>query len=114
MSWPAQRSDGWDGDADAIPEGTHLRLDPTINVDALPLHPLARMVAKAGQKYGFIVTDKSGAVAVVAESGAPYEAWRGVNPWTALIRGTPMYNVMRNFPWQSLQVLPKDYGKPVA
>jgi hypothetical protein len=114
VSWPAQRSDGWDGDPDAIPEGTRLRLDPRTDVDALPLHPLARMVAKAAQKYGFIVTDKSGAVAVVAESGAPYETWRGVNPWNALLRGTPMYDVMRNFPWRSLQVLPRDYGKPVG
>jgi hypothetical protein len=112
VSWPAQRSDGWDGDPGAIPEGTHLRLDPAIKVDALPLHPLAKMVAKAAQKYGFIVTDKAGAVSVATESGAAVKATTGVNPWDRILRGTPNYLVMRDFPWNRLQALPQDYGKP--
>src|SRR5205085_885912 len=31
-SWPAQRTDGWIDDADAISEGQRFRLDPTLNV----------------------------------------------------------------------------------
>ena len=45
--------------------GTRFRLDPSVNVDKLQLHPVAKMVARAAQTYGFIVTDQSGAVAVV-------------------------------------------------
>jgi len=111
FSWPAQRSDGSDKAASAIPEGTRLRLDPSVDVDKLKLTPVAKMVAKSAQKYGFIVTDKSGAVSVQAESGAGAESATGADPWRALLGGTPSYLVFKNFPWDKMQVLPKDYGK---
>ena len=112
FSWPAQRSDGSDTGPDAVPEGTRFRLDPRLDVDRLPLHPIARMVAKAAQRYGFIVTDRSGAVAVVTESGVASRAVTGADPWAPLLAGTPDYLVMKGFPWQHLQALPKDYGRP--
>jgi hypothetical protein len=112
VSWPAQRSDGYDTSPHAIPEGTRLRLDPSLNVDALPLHPLAKMIAKAAQTYGFIVTDKSGAVAVVTENGAAVKAATGVNPWERILGKTPSWAVMKGFPWNRVQALPKDFGKP--
>ena len=112
LSWPALRSDGFSSDPDALPEGTRLRLDPSIDVDALHLGPIAAMIAKAAQKYGFIVSDRSDGVAVTAESGAPVEQDTGVNPWQQLLDGTPTYDVMADFPWSRLQVLPQSYGKP--
>ncbi|GAB3464666.1 NPCBM/NEW2 domain-containing protein [Kineococcus endophyticus] len=114
FSYPAQRSDGYDTSAARVPEGTRLRLDPSIDVDSLALHPVAKMIAKAAQKYGFIVTDKAGCTAVVAESPAAAIAATGVDPWKALLGSTPSYSVMKNFPWDKLQALPKDYGKPSA
>ncbi|MEZ0166643.1 DUF4124 domain-containing protein [Kineococcus sp. LSe6-4] len=114
FSWPAQRSDGIDTAADAIPEGLRFRLDPTVNVDALKLTPIARAIAKAAQKYGFIVTDRAGAVAVVAESPSAVKADTGVNPWTTLMKGKPSYAIMKNFPWDRLQALPMDYGVPAG
>jgi hypothetical protein len=83
-----------------------------VNVDALPLHPLAKMIAKAAQTYGFIVTDKSGAVAVVTENGAAVKAKTGVDPWKRILGKTPSWLLMKGFPWDRLQALPKDYGKP--
>jgi hypothetical protein len=114
VSYPAQRSDGWNPEKvpRRIPEGTRLRLDPGVDVDALNLHPLAKLIAKAAQKYGFIVTDRSGAVAVLGESGAPEQARTGTDPWQALLKGTPGYAMMRNFPWHKLQALPHNHGKP--
>jgi len=112
--WPAQRSDGYDKSAGAVPEGTRLRLDPSVNVDKLQLTPLAKMVARAAQKYGFVVTDKAGAVAVTAESPAAVIAATGSDPWKPLMRGVPDYRVMENFPWSKLQVLPGGYGKPAG
>ncbi|WP_432507746.1 DUF4124 domain-containing protein, partial [Kineococcus arenarius] len=112
FSWPAQRSDGTNTSPDAIPEGTRLRLDPSVDVDALKLTPLATMIAKAAQKYGFIVVDRAGAVAVSTESSAAVKATTGVDPWPALMQGKPSYTIMQNFPWDKLQALPKDYGKP--
>ncbi|NAZ74003.1 hypothetical protein GTQ99_00970 [Kineococcus sp. T13] len=113
FSYPAQRSDGYDTSANRVPEGTRLRLDPSIDVDALKMHPIAKMVAKAAQKYGFIVTDKAGCTAVVAESPAAAIAATGVDPWKALLGSTPSYSVMKGFPWGKLQALPRDHGKPV-
>lgn len=111
VSWPAQRSDGSDTDARAIPEGTRLRLDPSVDVNSLGLSPMAAMVAKAAQTYGFIVTDTAGAVAVTTESGAPEQAATGTDPWQAILGGTPDYAVMAHFPWDKLQSLPQNYGK---
>jgi hypothetical protein len=70
------------------------------------------MIARAAQQYGFIVVDKAGAVAVIAESGAPEQAATGQDPWAPLMGGTPDYQVMTDFPWESLQALPMDYGRP--
>ncbi|MEB0161112.1 hypothetical protein, partial [Pseudomonas sp. AH2 (2023)] len=71
FSYPAQRSDGSlrPGTPNAIAEGQRFRLDPSLDVDSLKLTPLGKMVAKAAQKYGFIVVDKGGAVGVGVESG---------------------------------------------
>jgi hypothetical protein len=109
--WPAQRTDGTDARPNAVPEGTRFRLDPALDVASLQLHPLAAMVARAAQQYGLVVTDRSGAVSVAVESGAATQAVTGVDPWAALMAGTPEYLVMRNFPWNRLQALPQDYGR---
>lgn len=115
FSWPAQRSDGSDPDGtNTIPEGTRFRLDPDVDVDALGLHPVAAMIARAAQEYGFIVNDRGGAVAVVAEGGPSAQAATGEDPWPELLGTTPPYAVMADFPWDRLQALPFDYGKPAG
>lgn len=111
FSWPANRSDGQVDDPDVVMEGQRLRLDPTLDLSRYDLTPVGRMVAKAAQKYGFVVSDRAGAVAVVTESGTPTKQVTGTDPWPQLLGG-PSYSVMKNFPWDKLQVLPKDYGKP--
>lgn len=113
FSYPAQRSDGGEapGTPNAIPEGIRFRLDPSLDTTNLKLTPLGHAIARAAQKYGFIVTDKSGAVAVQAESGVRMAA-NGSNPWDAVLGTTRSYEVMRNFPWNRMQALPFDYGKP--
>lgn len=114
FSYPAQRSDGQSTAPNAIPEGMRFRLDPSVNVDALKLTPIAKMVAKAAQKYGFIITDKGGAVAITAESPSAVQADTGVNPWTTLMAGKKSYEIFAGFPWDKMQALPMDYGKPVS
>jgi len=114
FSYPAQRSDGQSTAANAIPEGMRFRLDPSVNVDALKLTPIAKMVAKAAQKYGFIITDKGGAVAITAESPSAVKADTGVNPWVTLMGNKKSYEIFTGFPWDKMQALPMDYGKPVS
>lgn len=59
VSWPANRSDGWNptNEPNHIPEGMRFRLDPSVNVDALKMHPVGKAIAKAAQKYGFVIWD---------------------------------------------------------
>lgn len=111
VSWPAQRSDGSDKSEHAVPEGTRLRLDPSLDVGSLDLSPIAEMIARAAQRYGFIVVDKAGAVAVTAQTGQ-VSTRGGADVWNDLLGGDPAYAVMKGFPWDRLQALPKDYGKP--
>lgn len=114
ISWPAQRSDGYNpGNApNRIPEGLRFRLDPTVNVDALPLHPVGKIIAKAAQKYGFVVWDHSGMIAMRMQNPLSYTTQGQPDPYPALFNGTPTYSLLNGMPWNRLQFLPKDYGKP--
>ena len=113
-SWPAHRSDGWNPKKlpNRIPEGLRFRLDPAIDVDALGLHPVATIIAKAAQKYGFVVWDKAGAISIRAQNPNSYPD--GVDPYPALFKGKRSSAVLDGFPWDRLQFLPLDYGKPVG
>lgn len=111
-SWPAQRSDGADRSENAIPEGARFRLPAEVDVEALNLSPVAEMIARAAQKYGFIVVDKGGSVAVKAESAAMRQALGQSNPWPDLLDGRSTTKALKGFPWEELEALPRDYGKP--
>lgn len=111
VSWPAQRSDGSSGSQSSIPEGTRFRLDPSIDVASLHLSPIATMIARAAQQYGFIVSDKSGAVSVIAQDGTAAVTKGTGNPWTKLLGGTPSYRILDGFPWSSLQVVQPNFVK---
>jgi hypothetical protein len=113
FSWPANRSDGFNPKKlpNRIPEGIRFRLDPSVNVDALPMSKAGKTIAKAAQKYGFIVWDKSGAIAIRAQNTVSYTALGQPNPYPELFEGKPNYAVLNGFPWDKLQFLPLDYGK---
>lgn len=112
MSWPANRSDGTSNDQNAIPEGTRLRLDPSLDVDSLHISSVAKTIAKAAQTYGFIVRDNTGGpIVVYGEDAEPYLDAGKPNPYKGL-DPMPEYDWLANFPWDRLQVMPKDCGKP--
>lgn len=113
-SWPANRSDGYNPkkSPNRIPEGIRFRLDPSVDVDALPMSKAGKIIAKAAQKYGFIVWDKSGAIAIRAQNTVSYTATGQRNPYPELFENKPNYAVLNGFPWDRLQFLPMDYGKP--
>lgn len=114
LSWPANRSDGLNplGVPNRIPQGLRFRLDPTIQVDSLPMTAAGKTIAKAAQKYGFVVWDKAGAISLRAQNPKTYTAMGQVNPYPPLFWGKPSYAVLDGFPWDKLQFLPMDYGKP--
>lgn len=114
VSWPAMRSDGWNPkkEPNRIPEGLRFRLDPSVNIDALKMHPVGKIIARAAQKYGFIVWDKAGAITLRAQNPKSYTTVGLPDPYPTLFNGTPSYAVLNGFPWDRLQFLPMDYGKP--
>jgi hypothetical protein len=73
---------------------------------------VARTIARAAQKYGFVVWDKAGAISLRVQNPKSYTALGQADPYAALFNGTPNYALLDGFPWDRLQFLPKDYGKP--
>lgn len=114
FSWPANRSDGYNPNhaANRIPEGLRFRLDPNVNVGALNIHPVAKIIAKAAQKYGFVVWDKAGAISLRVQNPKSYTQLGKPDPYTALFNGTAQYAILNGFPWDRLQFLPMNYGRP--
>jgi hypothetical protein len=113
-SWPAHRSDGHNPQhkANRIPEGLRMRLDPELDLERLKLHPVAKTIARAAQKYGFVVWDKAGAISLRLENPKSSTARGAPDPYPALFKGTGASSILDGFPWDRLQFLPQDYGKP--
>jgi hypothetical protein len=90
--WPAQR---WDGaSVDVLRQGSRLRL-PANWVVNTSHHIFTQMLEVAARDYGFVFTDTSAGVAVRMEPGD----W---TPWMSVFNPS---QVMRDFPWGSLQLL---------
>jgi hypothetical protein len=105
FSWPAQRTDGTSADPNAIPEGARFRIDPTLDLDALDMPPVTRMMAKAAQRYGMIVRDQtSHAIGFFAEDPSP----TGADPYASLFGGLYPTDLLASFPWSHLQLLKMD------
>jgi hypothetical protein len=103
--WPAQRNDGSSTASNCIPEGTRLRLDPSVDLSTLSLSPLALMVARAAQKYGMILHDGDAfRPAIQLDDPTQYAS----NPYTGLtglFGGLLASQVLANFPWSYMQVI---------
>jgi hypothetical protein len=105
FTWPAQRTDGTGTDPASIPEGARFRLDPTLDIAALGLPPMTRMMAEAVQRYGMIVRDQTSyALAFYAEDPTP----SGSNPYPALFGNQYPIDLLASFPWEHLQLLKMD------
>ena len=79
---PATQSDGRSRRPDALPEGARLQLDPALDLDELELEPYERTIARALQRYGMLLGDTGGAVAVFAAHPQGYgeDAYAGLLP----------------------------------
>jgi len=125
VSWPATRTDGYSTNPLAVPEGLRFRLPASLDLNQYNLSPVAKTIAVAAQKYGFVVNDSCHEPCISIRLGDPtaYTAAGLPNPYTTgpgvggigttgLFDGAPPYLVMKNFPWDQLQALPFNYGSP--
>jgi hypothetical protein len=103
VTWPAQRGDGRTSGPNAIPEGTQFRIDPSLDLTKLRLSPLALTMARAAQRYGIVVRDSADCVTFYAEDPTTTSS----NPYPQMYGGPGKYpaDALRNFPWDSLQVV---------
>jgi hypothetical protein len=104
FSWPAQRTDGQNSSQSAIPEGTRFRLDPNLNLNALPMSRATRIIAEAAQRYGIVVRDTGGAITFYAEDPTPLGSDPYVGP-TGFFDGAYPSQMLADFPWSQLQAL---------
>ena len=102
---PAVKTDGQSNRPDCIPEGARLRLDPSVNLAALPLTPIERAVGRALQDYGAFVVDQGGAALSVSFELDPRANSSTVG---ATYQGAGLqwdYDSMSGLPYSRLQVL---------
>jgi hypothetical protein len=101
---PAQRTDGSSSESLSLPEGAHLRLDPTLNLAAMHLPRLTLMLSEAAQRYGIIVRDVAGDVTFYGQDPTP----TGTSPYYGAhgyFEGQSPQQLLAAFPWNHLQLL---------
>jgi hypothetical protein len=101
---PAQRDDGNSPSPLSLPEGAHLRLDPSLDLASLHLPRLTLMMAEAAQRYGIVVRDRAANVAFYGQDPIP----TGTEPYTGIhgyFEGKSPAQLLESFPWSHLQLL---------
>jgi hypothetical protein len=107
---PAHRSDGGDTEPLSLPEGAHLRLDPSLDLASLHLPKLTLMLAEAAQRYGIVVRDQAANVALYGQDPTP----TGTNPYAGAggyFEGKSPSKLLESFPWSHLQLLKMELHK---
>lgn len=105
--WPADRTDGTSTASDAIPEGTRLRLKPSLDLASLHLSAPALEIATAIQRYGIIVGDTAGAVALSAQDPTPLIDEGKPNPYGTLLPNPD--TALEAIPWGDLEAVSSSY-----
>ncbi|HEX4838348.1 MAG TPA: hypothetical protein VFV03_07495, partial [Solirubrobacteraceae bacterium] len=101
---PAQRDDGKSSSQSSLPEGAHLRLDPSLDLSTLRLPWFTLLIAQAAQRYGIYVRDGATNVHFYAQDPIP----TGTEPYsgpTGYFEGQYPYKLLASFPWNRLQLL---------
>jgi hypothetical protein len=101
---PAEHTDGTSTSPLALPEGAHLRLDPTLDLASLHLPRITLMLAEAAQRYGIVVRDVASHVTLYGQDPTP----TATNPYLGsggYFEGKTTARLLASFPWSHLQVL---------
>jgi hypothetical protein len=104
---PARRDDGESADPLALPEGARLRLPASLDLNALHLPKLTLEIARAAQRYGIVVRDRSYAIAFFAQDPVP----TGAEPYagaSGYFEGRYPNQLLASFPWTQLETLKLD------
>ncbi len=102
---PIHREDGTSSHPNALPEGAHLRLPASLDVEALNVPEATKVIARAAQRYGMILRDKSGSVSLYGEDPRPSGRY---DVYESFFGGLQPDEILEQFPWDQLQVLEMD------
>lgn len=99
IACPATHTDGASRNANAIPEGALIQLDPAFNVSAQSWPAWEKTIATALQTYGAYVVDTGGALALyaVSDMNTSNTTWASV--------GMTKLPSLSNLPWSSFRVI---------
>jgi len=104
--WPALGDNGVSWDPNAIPMGTRLQLDPSIDVEKLPLSRGGKIIARALQVYGAWVGDSGSMAALDAREYVKLDKWGyptiDSSPWKGLLTYRDLY---KGFPIDKMRVV---------
>lgn len=106
---PATASNGDTDDVPAMPMGTRLRLDPTVDVDALGLTPEQRTIAVALQQYGMVLGDTAGGLTLFAAAPQSFETFPYPTSWSS-----DVWADVGRIPFDRMQVLAGPAQTPAA
>jgi hypothetical protein len=107
-TWPATRSDGDSFDWYDVPEGARFRLPANLDLTKLGLTRTGLIIARAVQKYGLVINDRSTTVHFDAQDPVNL----GGDPYPALFGGLSPSSALYNFPWSSLRALASQPNQP--
>ncbi len=103
--WPAFGADGYSSDPNALSEGMRLQLDPSVNIDSLPLMAGGKIIARALQTYGAWLGDTGGSTAIYCQEFLYKDANGNTrldkSRWSGLLDGSDL----NGFPTDKLQVV---------
>jgi hypothetical protein len=118
VSYPATRMNAWcdstgiagaiGGVQNCLYVGQRLRLPADFDTSSIA-NPFTRAVAEAAKNYGFIVHDTAGCICIQSESGLSATSRGAANPWDAIYGAGGNKGAFDAFPWESMQVIAKDY-----
>jgi hypothetical protein len=99
IACPATNTDGASSNANAIPEGAQIQLDPSFNVAAQSWAPWQQTIAVALQQYGAFVNDTGGSMALYAVN----DINQGNVTWSSV--GMTKSPSLSWIPWGQMRVL---------
>lgn len=101
---PATKTDGQSTRADCLPEGTHVQLDPTLDLTTLTLRPAELTIARALQTHGAYIIDKGSAPLSISFELDPTATptTTGTTYTNAGLRWD--YDNLTGIPWNGLRV----------
>jgi hypothetical protein len=101
---PATHNGGSVNDPDALRQGAHLQLDPSLDLSTLPVPAWERPILRALQVYGMYLRDQGGSLAIYGENpiSRGYDAWALASSDLATAAGSkPLLGI----PWERFRVL---------